>query len=62
MKLHLPVLLRKALLACFAICSAYTMGLVASAADLTLGNEDSLTIDYDDSEDEDEDEGFSMTL
>ena len=48
MKLHLPVLLRKALLACFAVCSAYTMGLVASAADLTLGNEDSLTIDYAD--------------
>ena len=48
MKLHIPVLLRKALLACFAVCSAYTMGLVASAADLTLGKEDSLTIDYAD--------------
>ena len=48
MKLHLPVLLRKALLACFSVCFAYSMGSVVSAANLTLGNEDSLTIDYAD--------------
>ena len=44
MKLHLPVLLRKALLACFAFtfaCSA-----TSAAADLTLGGDASLTIDY----------------
>ncbi len=44
MKPHLPVLLRKALLACFAftfVCSASS-----SAADLTLGGKDSLTIDF----------------
>ncbi|MBQ3143931.1 MAG: hypothetical protein IJB89_05385, partial [Akkermansia sp.] len=48
MKLHLPVLLRKALLAYFSVCFAYSMGSVVSAANLTLGNEDSLTIDYAD--------------
>ncbi len=48
MKLHLPVLLRKALLACFSVCFAYSMGSLVSAANLTLGNEDSLTIDYAD--------------
>ena len=44
MKLQLPVLLRKALLACFAFtfaCSA-----TSAAADLTLGGDASLTIDY----------------
>ena len=44
MKLHLPVLLRKTLLACFAFtfdCSA-----TSAAADLTLGGDASLTIDY----------------
>ncbi len=46
MKLHLPVLLRKALLACFSFTFACTCS--AAAADLTLGNEDSLTIDYAD--------------
>ena len=46
MKLHLPVLLRKALLACFSFTFACTSS--AAAADLTLGNEDSLTIDYAD--------------
>ena len=48
MKLHLPVLLRKALLACFSVCFAYSMGSLVSAANLTLGNEDSLTIDHAD--------------
>ena len=43
MKLHLPVLLRKALLACFAFSLASG---AAHAADLTLGGEDLLTIDY----------------
>ena len=43
MKLHLPVLLRKALLACFAFSLASG---AAHAADLTLGGEDFLTIDY----------------
>ena len=46
MKLHLPVLLRKALLSCFSFAFACTCS--AAAADLTLGNEDSLTIDYAD--------------
>ena len=48
MKLHLPVLLRKALLACFAFtfaCSA-----TSAAADVTLGSDDSLTIDYADAD------------
>ena len=44
MKLHLPVILRKALLACFAFTFACTK--TVFAADLTLGSTDSLTIDY----------------
>lgn len=44
MKLHLPVLLRKALLACFAFTFACSAS--SSAAELTLGSEDSLSIDY----------------
>ncbi|MBQ2379538.1 MAG: hypothetical protein II295_04015, partial [Akkermansia sp.] len=44
MKLHLPVLLRKALLASFTF--SFACSAAAHAADLTLGNEDSLTIDY----------------
>ncbi|MBQ8517726.1 MAG: hypothetical protein IJ498_09135, partial [Akkermansia sp.] len=51
MKLHLPVLLRKALLACFSFTLACSMNSgSATAADLTLGGEDSLTIDYDDTD------------
>ena len=47
MKLHIPVLLRNALLACFSVAFAYSMSRdSAAAADLTLGSEDSLTIDY----------------
>ena len=54
MKLHIPVLLRNALLACFSVAFAYSMSRDsdsmsrdgAAAADLTLGSEDSLTIDY----------------
>lgn len=48
MKLHLPVFLRKAVLACFASvtgCTLYSGGIVA-AEDITLGASDSLTIDY----------------
>ena len=44
MKLHLPVLLRKALLACFAFTFACLA--TSAAADLTLGGDASLTIDY----------------
>ena len=44
MKLHLPVILRKALLACFAFTFACSE--TVFAADLTLGSTDSLTIDY----------------
>ena len=44
MKLHLPVILRKALLACFAFTFACSK--TVFAADLTLGSTDSLTIDY----------------
>ena len=46
MKLHLPVLLRKALLAC--ISFSFACSEVSSAADLTLGGDASLTIDYAD--------------
>ncbi len=46
MKLHLPVLLRKAVLACFSVAFAYSMssGSTAAAA-LTLGGDDSLAVD-----------------
>jgi len=44
MKLHLPVLLRKALLACFSF--AFACSASSAAADLTLGGDASLTIDY----------------
>ncbi|MEE1265735.1 MAG: hypothetical protein UHH87_05550, partial [Akkermansia sp.] len=51
MKLHLPVLLRKAVLTCFSVvsvCTLYSGGIVA-AADLTLAEADSLVVDYADS-------------
>lgn len=44
MKLHLPVLLREALLACFAF--AFACSATSAAEDLTLGGDASLTIDY----------------
>ena len=46
MKLHLPVLLRKALLACFSF--SFACSEVTSAADLTLGDDASLAVDYAD--------------
>ncbi len=51
MKLHLPVRLRKAVLAFFSVvsvCTLYSGGIVA-AADLTLAEADSLVVDYADS-------------
>ncbi len=46
MKLHLPVLLRKAVLACFSVAFAYSMSSGSTAAaDLTLGGDDSLAVD-----------------
>ena len=49
MKLHIPVLLRKALLACFAVGTLYSGG-TTSAANLTLGSEDTLSINYSESD------------
>ena len=49
MKLHIPVLLRKALLACFAVGTLYSGG-TTIAADLTLGSEDTLSINYAESD------------
>ncbi len=48
MKLHLPVILRKAVLACSAVVAGCTLysGNMASAADIILTNTDALTIDY----------------
>lgn len=48
MKLHLPMILRNAVLACYplvACCTLYS-GSMVTAADLTLGNKDSLSVDY----------------
>ncbi|MDO5463524.1 MAG: PEP-CTERM sorting domain-containing protein [Akkermansia sp.] len=48
MKLHLPIILRNAVLACYplvACCTLYS-GSMVTAADLTLGNKDSLSVDY----------------
>ena len=51
MKLHLPVRLRKAVLACFSVVSVCTLysGGIAAADDITLADEDSLAVDYADS-------------
>ncbi len=51
MKLHLPVRLRKAVLACFSVVSVCTLcsGGIVAAADLTLAEADSLVVDYADS-------------
>ena len=60
MKLHLPVLLRKALLACFAFALACSAS--STAADLTLGGKDSLTIDYAAADPIPDLEGGTLTL
>ena len=60
MKLHLPVLLRKALLACFAF--SFACSAAAHAADLTLGGKDSLTIDYAAADSIPDLEGGTLTL
>ena len=48
MLLHLPIFLRKAILACFSFSVGFTLhlGSVTAAETLLLGSEDSLTIDY----------------
>ncbi len=64
MKLHLPVLLRKALLACFSVVSVCTLyrGGIAAAADLTLGDDASLIIDYADTSRITDLDGGTLTL
>ena len=64
MKLHLPVSLRKALLACFSVVSVCTLysGGIAAAADLTLDDDASLSADYADSSSITDLAGGTLTL
>ncbi|MDO5472920.1 MAG: hypothetical protein Q4F35_06270, partial [Akkermansia sp.] len=64
MKLHLPVRLRKAVLACFSVVSVCTLysGGIAAAADLTLAEADSLAVDYADSSSITDLSGGTLTL